>query len=610
MSITVDLWQTFEGTAITQAQLEANDNCADGTWAVTDASSKLSRSATGEFATLEAINTVADTGTYGLAVDVNALNAAAYIDYIPASDKTDVSIGFWFKAPAAQIGTYNENDLLVVKSVTAQEGLYVKVANENADNLFVYLYNTTDLYSASYVTIAGDTWYWCTVRTTKNGTNYLRIYNASGTQVGSEVSSPERFNENFHRFIFGSFIGIDHTNAGVYYLDDIILDWANATFPLGPGSPSVAITGTATASITEADIVTGGKTIIATVTGDTYVPNTQTQPVIETADCTVSGSNTAGSSWAVSHPNAATGDLLIFYIAWDDSTATTDCAAPAGPNSETLTAVTNTPLADYVDGTIIDSRAKAWWTVATGAWTAGTIAFTPNATESWSATVVRVPVTEFDSATPIGATATAVSAAATDTNVLSPAFSAGSSDGDGTLLWFAGVDTDPLSATPPTNWAILQRQDLGAVAHGVARRTAAVTDSENIAAASWAIAGDSWTSIAVIVRAPVATPFENARQAIINGIDSAQSEGTGWDAEVKAKLAVTTVVRTSATIVTVTLSAQAAYNITAQETITVTMPATALVGAGALVGTPTFTVDASGGAPALKRFLSILGTGT
>ena len=40
-----------------------------------------------------------------------------------------------------------------------------------------------------------------------------------------------------------------------------------------PSGMSAAITGTATASITEADIVTGGKTIIITLTGTTWITN-------------------------------------------------------------------------------------------------------------------------------------------------------------------------------------------------------------------------------------------------------------------------------------------------------------------------------------------------
>lgn len=241
-----------------------------------------------------------------------------------------------------------------------------------------------------------------------------------------------------------------------------------------------------------------------TYTDVPIVSSEKVKPVIEATDCTVSGNNTAQSSWAVSYPNASTGDLLIFYIAWDDSTNTTGCTAPAGPNSETLTEINATPITD-TSATPHETRAKAWYTVATNSWTAGTLSFTPSDTESWSATVVRVPAGEFDSATPIGAIATAGATSNADTTVDSPAFSAGSTDGGGALLWFAGVDTDPLSATPPTDWTILQRQDLGAVAHGVAVRNAAVTDSESIASATWAIAGDSWTSIAVIVRAPTIT---------------------------------------------------------------------------------------------------------
>lgn len=84
--------------------------------------------------------------------------------------------------------------------------------------------------------------------------------------------------------------------------------------------------------------------------------------------------------------------------------------------------------------------------------------------------------------------------------------------------------------------------------------------------------------------------FDAQRQAIINGIDSGQAEAAGWDAIVKAGLAVTTVVRTSDTVCTITLSAFAAFQITATETITATIPAAALTLAGALVASPTFTV--------------------
>jgi len=98
------------------------------------------------------------------------------------------------------------------------------------------------------------------------------------------------------------------------------------------------------------------------------------------------------------------------------------------------------------------------------------------------------------------------------------------------------------------------------------------------------LTGDTWVTAGAI--------FDAQRQNIIDGIDSAQAEAFGWDAEVKAKEVVGAVVRTSDTIVTITLSAASAYDITAQETITATIPATALVtSVSAIVASPTFTVD-------------------
>ena len=78
--------------------------------------------------------------------------------------------------------------------------------------------------------------------------------------------------------------------------------------------------------------------------------------------------------------------------------------------------------------------------------------------------------------------------------------------------------------------------------------------------------------------------------ALINGIDSAQAEATGWDAVVKAGLTFNEVTRTSDTVVTITLPAFATYDITADETITVTVPATAVTSGSAIVATPTFDV--------------------
>jgi len=99
------------------------------------------------------------------------------------------------------------------------------------------------------------------------------------------------------------------------------------------------------------------------------------------------------------------------------------------------------------------------------------------------------------------------------------------------------------------------------------------------------LTGDTWVT--------AGATFDAQRQAIIDGLDSAQSELTGWNNEVRDNEVVTAVVRTSSTIVTVTLTASASYDITATETITATIPNAALTtGTSDIIATPAFTVTA------------------
>ena len=82
------------------------------------------------------------------------------------------------------------------------------------------------------------------------------------------------------------------------------------------------------------------------------------------------------------------------------------------------------------------------------------------------------------------------------------------------------------------------------------------------------LANDTWLA--------AGTPFNQIRQIILNGLTSAQSEQTGWNKEVRDKESIVSVVRTSSTVVTITLTAAPDYDITVNETITVTVPKEAL----------------------------------
>lgn len=99
------------------------------------------------------------------------------------------------------------------------------------------------------------------------------------------------------------------------------------------------------------------------------------------------------------------------------------------------------------------------------------------------------------------------------------------------------------------------------------------------------LTGDTW-------HADIGTDCQQTTD-LIAGIDSDKAEAAGWDAEVKANLDYTNVVRDSDTQVTITLddTAHSSYEITESETVTATIPASVLVTSDeAVVASPTFTI--------------------
>lgn len=116
--------------------------------------------------------------------------------------------------------------------------------------------------------------------------------------------------------------------------------------------------------------------------------------------------------------------------------------------------------------------------------------------------------------------------------------------------------------------------------------TASITETDVVAGGKTIIitlSGATWVA--------AGPTFDGERLNIIQGLDSAQAEANGWNAKVRDLEVAGAVVRTSDTVVTITLSASASYDITAQETITVTVPASAITTGPAITALPTFTVD-------------------
>ena len=91
-------------------------------------------------------------------------------------------------------------------------------------------------------------------------------------------------------------------------------------------------------------------------------------------------------------------------------------------------------------------------------------------------------------------------------------------------------------------------------------------------------------------------------QALIDGLVSAQSETNGFNAE-RTNIAVTDIARTSSTVATLTLPVLGTYEITADETLTWTIPAAVLTGASPVVATPTIGITAQVGAFKIDYFV-------
>jgi hypothetical protein len=348
---------------------------------------------------------------------------------------------------------------------------------------------------------------------------------------------------------------------------------------------TVALTGTATSALTKLEVITGGKTLIATITGDTWVPatGTPTYSTGSTKGTTAAdgagggGGRTGNGDLTCTFPSGYTptaGHFALMILYNDQGSGTTP---------STWSAVTGQPFGAGTE------KLNIFYKVLAGG------EGSPVSTISGSGTnishVANIAIyTGVGSIGAIGSpsnsTGTPMTAAAITTTANNSIVCACSGRGDNED---SGSQTFNGSST-----GVNERLD-GGTASGsdsqvsMADITIATSGSSSGAASSTTSATDPWVCVQIELKP--STAFDSARAAIISGLDSAQSEAAGWDAKVKPNIPVGNVVRTSDTVITVTLQAQADYVITAQETITWTLPATATALGQAVVASPTFTAD-------------------
>jgi hypothetical protein len=369
---------------------------------------------------------------------------------------------------------------------------------------------------------------------------------------------------------------------------------------------TAAVTGTATATIDEADVVAGGETIIVTLTNDTFVAAT-VGPNIQhvgsrvnsfagtTSAQTVTLGSLTGGDTGDTTPQA--GDLVIVTYAIGSTVARTPTIATPGGGAAYTDANAVLTQADNFDASMRVAYKFMGGTPDTQVTLSETGGGTGNIADAGAYTIQVFR--GVDTSTPLDVavvTGGAANSSAVDPGQITPSTA-------GAIVVAMGAAASGTGSTMTssdlTDFVATSRADTNDISIGAGYSTWAA-GALNPAAFGNIPAGttaNSWVSLTIALRPLVTTPFADARAAIIAGIDSAQAEAGGWDAKVKANIPVGNVVRTSDTVCTVTLQAQGDYDITAQETITVTVPASALTGGIAITATPTFTVDTDGGAP-------------
>jgi hypothetical protein len=428
------------------------------------------------------------------------------------------------------------------------------------------------------------------------GSNSTRLF-VDGTQVGSTYVSSDNLQSNN-----SCTIGSDRTSTNFFngWLASVRVTKGEALYTdtfTPPALPLVAmtLTGSAVSSITETDIVAGGKEIIATLSGGgMYVPELSTKPFSFVTSVAISSLTTFTTSFIIQLPSTQAMDLMLLeYV--HRSTSTGDLFGSGG----TGTSWTLKHSQMFATSTF---SGHLWYRRATGNHSSETISV--SSLINSCAAHVAVYRGALESGDPLAA-ATVVG----EQNASADEQQAGiSTDRVSTFVCLVVLNAPDLAVATQSSIAIgslTERADVQGTAGtdaSIAHASALFTGTGDTSTFTWTQTNAASGSFAYAISPHTTSPFTDARQALIDGFDSAQSEATGWDAEVKAKAAVTEVVRTSDTVVTWTIAAQAGYNITATETITGTIPAAILMRNVSFLATPTFTVS-TGGAVAVIRLL-------
>jgi hypothetical protein len=366
------------------------------------------------------------------------------------------------------------------------------------------------------VPVADNTWYWCTLKFVEGGVGSFSVYDTSLNLVGTTTFT-DTSDVPIQSIQIGNGAGITQTSGESVYLDDFIVDYTNANFPLlpvkAPSAPLVSIAVTpANASIAK------GTTQQFTATG-TY-SDTSTQNLTSTV--TWSSTNTAVATFSSSAGLAtgvATGTTTIqaSYNSINGSTGLTVTApvlvsiAVTPANGAIVEGTTQqfTATGTYSDSSTLNLTGSVTWSssntaVATFSSSAGLATGVAPGTTTITATLGSI-----SGSTGLTVTATLVSIAVTPANPSIPSGTTQQFTATGTYS-----DSSTLNITNSVTWSS-SSTSVATIISSSGLATGVATGSTTIKAISGSISGT--TSLTVTVPVLVSITVTPANSTIVGG---------------------------------------------------------------------------------------------
>jgi len=347
---------------------------------------------------------------------------------------------------------------------------------------------------------------------------------------------------------------------------------------------TAALTGTATGGVDESDIVPSDKTVIATLTGDTFVPASAISDISFIANAL--GGTTTTTSFSTTLPATQAGDIIILEF------------SHRGTGDGTIGGTYSGPAFTLKHSQLFATSAfsgKTYYSRATGNHSGQTV--TGSGLTDSCAAIVTIYRGALASGDPL-ADATIVGEQNASGNETQAEITTATDKAVVVLVVVNSPDLAVATQACTSPGALTERAErlsTGGTDSSIAHASAVKDTAGATGALTWTQTNAASGSWAYAIKPNTTTPFADARQEAIDGLESAQSETHGFNAE-RANIAVTSMVRTSDNVATLTLTGMGAYDITAQETLGWTLPGSILTGGSPIVATPTFTVDPAGGA--------------